>query len=128
MYYKNCFAFLTAFSILFLLSAGMSAQMERSRVDSLSANMETDNDKSNRIVAQRTYGPHYKNPLAAGRIVKINSTTPVAVKPLQRVKLTGPAYKNRVFAADKVNATSPDRAAKRTVTGPRYKNRSAKSN
>ena len=119
---QNPLPLLLMMFLLFLLSNGANAQMEKSEADSLLAAL--DSAEIERIENLIQYGPHRKNPNAAGRVVYINRTAPAAsTKPVAR--LTGPTYKNRrpVVTMDSVRPA----VTKRKLTGPRHKNRSAKS-
>jgi hypothetical protein len=84
-------------------------------------------DVGNEASSQRLVGPAAKNPLAAGRAGS-SATTPPAVTPPTSERLTGPAYKNRKLAV-RPNTDEIARATvrKRGETGPRYKNRTAKT-
>lgn len=84
-------------------------------------------DVSNEASTRKLIGPARKNPLAGGRAGS-KSTTASAVAPLNRAQLTGPTYKNRKPEIRTVDEDQPKKVSRIPVkTGPRYKNRSAKS-
>ena len=116
-------ALLLTMFMLFLLSNGVAAQLDKSKADSLLAALDL--AERERIEALITYGPHYKNPNAAGRLGIISRTTPAAVKST-RVQPMGPAYKNRraIIVPAQTFRTTETRPR---LTGPRYKNRGAKT-
>lgn len=81
----------------------------------------------NETSVRKLVGPARKNPFAAGRAGNTSAVVR-AVPPLQAKPLTGPAYKNRKQQVLTVSYGEPRRATRRQIkTGPRYKNRSAKT-
>ena len=80
-----------------------------------------------RIRELTSYGPHYKNPSAAGRLLTLNRVVPPLPADYNPVRLTGPAYKNLEPAARPGSSTTVPGKARKNLTGPRYKNRRAKT-
>jgi len=84
-------------------------------------------DLGNETSAHRLIGPTIKNPFAAGHA----GFKPVAERAFARLRkkrLSGPTYKNRKQEVRTISYGEPRRANHRhTKTGPRYKNRSAKT-
>ncbi len=109
---------------LFALSVAGRAQTADEGVDT--TGLTPDRLEVQRIEELIKFGPHYKNPRAAGRIKVLYRTAPVATNRPSRPRLTGPAYKNQrrlITQAD----TAVTRPTKPRLTGPRYKNRGAKA-
>ncbi len=109
---------------LFALSVVGRAQTTDEGVDTVA--LSPDELEVQRIEGLIKFGPHYKNPRAAGRMKTLYRTAPVVTNRPSRSRLTGPAYKNQrrlITQADTV-ATRPTRPR---LTGPRYKNRGAKT-
>ncbi len=80
-----------------------------------------------RIEELTSYGPHYKNKLAAGRLLTINRAVPPLPDTYSPDQLFGPAYKNRHPNVSSEPANAAPQPTRDRRTGPRYKNRGAKS-
>ena len=111
---------------LFLLSKSHTAVAQISPPDS------TQSAREQRLELQRIkkltrFGPHYKNPNAAGRLLTFNRAVPSLPADYAPVRLTGPAYKNRKPTLAPVDTTKARPAARPRLYGPRYKNRGAKT-
>ena len=121
---ENPLPLLFLFLALAALPSLASAQMERDLVvESEEALLAIDYE---RISALTEWGPHRKNPLASGRnriLYRVRTLQPVAPPPL---RATGPTFKNRRVI---LRPELPPRRRLQTsqLTGPRYKNHSAKS-
>ena len=121
-------------SLLFGLlsySPAVNGQMDFSLVDTMTAVEKEELRELKRIEELTDFGPHLKNKNAAGRLLILNATAPDINSVPTRIRLTGPAYKNRggqTFTASGADtAVAAPAPAKRRLTGPRYKNRGAKS-
>ena len=92
-------------------------------IESVKKVADVGNDSSTRQLV----GPARKNPLAGGRAGSASASFR-SVAPLKTPKITGPAYKNR---KPEIRTSDNDESRRATPTnaktGPRYKNRTAKT-
>ena len=122
---ENPLPLLFLFLALAALPSLATAQMDRDLVVEPEETMRAIDYE--RISALTQWGPHRKNPLASGRnriLYQVHTLKPLA--PAAPVRTTGPAFKNRRVI---LRPDLPPRRRMQTsqLTGPRYKNRSAKS-
>lgn len=108
-----------------LMGKPLSAQMERSRVDSLSQEATLVKEERWSRVSTK-FGPHYKNPNAGGRLTIYNRAAAAAIVPSQQARLTGPAFKNSKVRLRRSRSVLRRKQVRRSLSGPRYKNRRAK--
>lgn len=124
-------SFLFLLAVLFALPNISFAQMAEELVDSLDYQEERQAppvEQLRRVEQLTSYGPHYKNPLAAGRLLVVNRADDARpAPPPPRLNLLGPAYKNRRPDTPEQSTAPAPRAKKERRFGPRYKNRGAKT-
>lgn len=123
MRFKNSLPVLVAVFSLSLTIATLNAQTD-SRPGDTAFSEESSHGKLDR---SSQFGPRYKNPRAAGRLKVINQIASGVDVLQQRVLLFGPAYKNRNPVAPHTEPTTNPAPKQNRLTGPRYKNRSAKA-
>ena len=121
-------SFLFLLAILFALPNFSAAQMAEELVESLDPGNEKAllAEEMQRIREMTGFGPHSKSPLAAGRLLTINRDSEAQPVLPPRADLFGPAYKNRRSSAAETIPV-PQKAKQQRDTGPRYKNRGAKT-
>ncbi|PPK85124.1 hypothetical protein CLV84_2015 [Neolewinella xylanilytica] len=122
----NPLPFLIILLSLLTVSAVSTAQSTPEVVDSVSQD-GADVEELERIEELVTYGPHYKNPNAAGRLLTLNRAVPPLPADYAPVRLTGPVYKNLLPGNRPAPTTTITREEEEQLTGPRYKNRGAKT-
>ncbi|WP_116128206.1 hypothetical protein [Lewinella sp. IMCC34183] len=121
---------LPLFFILFflvMLSTTSRAQVEATVADSLRSARTEQLQELRRIEALTSYGPHYKNPNAAGRLITLNRAVPPLPADYAPARVMGPTYKNRKPALTPADTTAVRRRSTPRLMGPRYKNRGAKT-
>ncbi len=123
---ENPLPFFFALLFLILLSATSDAQVHATPADSMSA-AEAQARELDRIESLTRFGPHYKNPNAAGRLLTLNRAVPPLPLDYDPVRLIGPAYKHRKPDPVRADLSTRRRPANARLFGPRYKNRGAKS-
>lgn len=111
---------------LFLLGRSHDARGQAPVTDSISAAQQLQFELG-RIEQLTQFGPHYKNPKAAGRLLTLRRAVPSLPPNYEPLRLTGPAYKNRKPSLPASEPTEAAPAAPSRLYGPRYKNRGAKS-
>lgn len=79
-----------------------------------------------KIEKRLTKSPHYKNRNAAGRVAVLNRNAPAATNSVKKT-LIGPKYKNRKFSPDPAKNSGKPASSKLKLMGPRYKNKGAKA-
>ena len=121
---ENPLPLLLLFLTIAFLPGIVSGQMDRDLVVEPEKSMLAIDYE--RISALTEWGPHRKNPLAGGRNRILYRVHTLKALPTAVPRSTGPAFKNRRVII------KPDLPPRRRVqvsqlTGPRYKNRAAKS-
>ena len=110
----------------FLAVSAVSNAQQHATTDTLPPSEEVA-EELERIRELTSYGPHYKNPNAAGRLLTLNRVVPPLPADYGPVRLSGPAYKNQEPAARPGPSTTVPSKVRENLTGPRYKNRRAKT-
>lgn len=122
---ENPLPLLFAFLMIVIVSNVSSAQTHSDSSAELSTTEEV-SKQLDRIERKVRFGPHYKNKNAAGRLLTLNRAVPNLPATYAPLRVYGPSYKNRRIQV-LPRSTEPARATKAKLTGPRYKNRGAKS-
>ena len=112
--------------LFFLAVSAVSKAQQHVAADTVPP-MEEVAEELERIQELTSYGPHYKNPHAAGRLLTLNRVVPPLPADYGPVRLSGPAYKNQEPAARPGPSTTVPSKVRENLTGPRYKNRRAKT-
>lgn len=95
---QNPLSLLFLFALLAILPKLADAQVERQRLDAVVEQLERKEIK--RIERLTAYGPHAKNPQGAARLIRMNGnnhqkTSRPSFTSHRRPRQTGPRYKNR---------------------------------